>query len=398
MNKIKSLLWGSLSIFCFSACSNDIETNISNEENDEVKIASMEVQDRAVEATMSTPPNGTYWLYYKKSNSAQNAGDTRDTIKTQITSGTIKDLGKTGIQWNELQNRHFALSNTEDIKEATSTVQDILWGEITNATSSDLKFILTHRMAQVQVNLTIPEGWTIQTVKLTGIKNQYTFKNYGENGGVVIPTDDTTDEFSLDTDKGYAALLPPQVRNTASMLVVTVLDTDNQEKTYQSLLPYGMREEISQGQWQDTPLQFKAAHLLKLNADIEDETSFDIHFTYATITDWNNKGTGHISSRPSGLYSVNDIKGWITAWNSNDESRLEKYGEEKDGTWTFTLRHTINITSDDVKDLTFSSEKDKPTLKVADTHGYQIIGIKPETIGLDNDAYKDIIVETKPTN
>lgn len=224
MNKIKSLLWGSLSIFCFSACSNDIETNISNEENDEVKIASMEVQDRAVEATMSTPPDGTYWLYYKKSNSTQNAGDTRDTIKTQITSGTIKDLGKTGIQWNELQDKHFALSNTEDIKEATSTVQDILWGEITNATSSDLKFILTHRMAQVQVNLTIPEGWTIQTVKLTGIKNQYTFKNYGENGGVVIPTDDTTDEFSLDTDKGYAALLPPQVRNTASMLVVTVLD------------------------------------------------------------------------------------------------------------------------------------------------------------------------------
>lgn len=396
MNKIKSFLWGSLSIFCFSACSNDIETNISNEENEEVKIASIEVQDRAVEATMSTPPDGEYTLYYKLKG---NTSETKDTI-TQITAGTIKNLGKTGIKWGNV-NSTFVLSNTADITEATSTIKDILWDEI-NAKSSDLSFILTHRMAQVQVNLTIPEGWTIQTVELTGIKDQYTFQNYGKDAGVVIPDNATTDKFSLGVDDGYAKLLPPQARNTASKLVVTVLNKSNEPKTYQSLLPYGMREEIAEGQWQDIPLEFRAAHLLKLNADIEDNTSFDIHFTYATITDWNNKGTGHISSRPSGLYSVNDIKGWINAWNSTDElrlkeSRLNKYGEKKDGTWTFTLRHTINIKADDVTGLSFSNT-DNLTLEVAETHNYKIIGIKPETIGLDNDTYKDIIVETPPTN
>lgn len=390
MNKIKSLLWGSLSIFCFSACSNDIEENISNEENEEIRIASIEVQDRAVEANLSTPPDGTYTLYYSQKD---NKTDAKDKFETQISEGTIQNLGKTGIEWDELKDKHFVLSNTTDITEASSSIQDILWSEL-NATSSDLKFILTHRMAQVQVNLTIPNGWSVQTVQLTGIKNQYTFQNHGENKGSVIPTGDSNAKLSLTTDKKYAELLPPQERNTASILVVTVLDGNKETKKYQSLLPYTMREEIAEGQWQDTPLKFKAGHLLKLNADIEENTSFDIHFTYATITDWDNKGTGHISGRPSGLYSVNDIKGWIEAWNNKDESRLNKYGEKGgDEKWTFTLRHTINITSTDLESKTLSAPTNL-TLKVADeTHSYKIVGIKPSDIGLSDETYKNIIVE-----
>lgn len=384
--KIKSLLWGSISIFCFSACSNDIETNISNEENEEVRIASIEVQDRAVEANLSTPPDGTYTLYYSQ----------KDEFETQISEGTIQNLGKTGIKWDESKDKYFVLSNTTDITEASSFIQDILWSEL-NATSSDLKFILTHRMAQVQVNLTIPKDWTIQTVQLTGIKDQYTFKNYDKNQkGIVIPTEKNNTALSLTSDKKYAELLPPQERNTASMLVVTVLDGNKETKKYQSLLPYTMREEIAEGQWQDTPLEFKAGHLLKLNADIEENTSFDIHFTYATITDWDNKGTGHISARPAGLYSVKDIKGWIDAWNSNDESRLYKYGEKEGEKWTFTLRHTINTTSTDLENKELLNTTSL-TLKVADTHSYQIIGIKPSDIGLNDGTYKDIIVE-KLTN
>lgn len=381
--KIKSLLWGSISIFCFSACSNDIETNISNEENEEVRIASIEVQDRAVEANLSTPPDGTYTLYYSQ----------KDEFETQISEGTIQNLGKTGIKWDESKDKYFVLSNTTDITEASSFIQDILWSEL-NATSSDLKFILTHRMAQVQVNLTIPKDWTIQTVQLTGIKDQYTFKNYDKNQkGIVIPTEKNNTALSLTSDKKYAELLPPQERNTASMLVVTVLDGNKETKKYQSLLPYTMREEIAEGQWQDTPLEFKAGHLLKLNADIEENTSFDIHFTYATITDWDNKGTGHISARPAGLYSVKDIKGWIDAWNSNDESRLYKYGEKEGEKWTFTLRHTINTTSTDLENKELSNTTNL-TLKVADTHSYTIIGIKPSDIGLSDDTYGNIIVES----
>lgn len=382
MNKIKSLLWGSLSIFCFSACSNDIEENISNEENEEIRIASIEVQDRAMEANLSTPPDGTYTLYYSQ----------KDKFQTQISKGTIQNLGKTGIKWNDLKDKHFVLSNTTDMTEASSSIQDILWSEL-NATSSDLKFILTHRMAQVQVNLTIPDGWSVQTVQLTGIKNQYTFQNHGENKGSVIPTKNSNAALSLATDKEYAELLPPQERNAASMLIVTVLDGNKETKKYQSLLPYTMREEIAKGQWQDIPLEFKAGHLLKLNADIEEDTSFDIHFTYATITDWDNKGTGHISGRPSGLYSVNDIKGWIEAWNNNDESRLNKYGEKGgDEKWTFTLRHTINITSADLEHKL--SNTTNLTLKVAEKHIYKIVGIKPSNIGLSDETYKDIIVES----
>lgn len=394
MNKIKTLLWGSFSIFCFSACSNDIESNISDEE---VKIASIEVQDRAVEATPSNPLDGTYTLYYRKTD---NISDTKDHIETKISEGTIQNLGKTGIKWNELQDKHFVLSNTADITGTVSTPQDkdILWGEL-NATSSDLKFILTHRMAKVQVNLTIPDGWTIQTVLLTKIEDYYTFKNYGKDTdkGLVIPTGENNADLSLISEEEYAKLLPPQERNATSMLVVTVLDQDKTAKKYQSLLPYTMREEISEGQWQDTPLKFKASHLLKLNADIEENTSFDIHFTYATITDWDNKGTGHIASRPSGLYSVNDIKGWIDAWNKNDESRLKKYGKkEDDGKWTFTLRHSINITPGELDGKTLSNTINL-TLKVADNHSYQIIGINPSTINLNDETYKDIIVE-KLTN
>lgn len=391
--KIKSLLWGSISIFCFSACNNDIETNISNEENEEVKIASIEVQDRAVEANLSTPPDGTYILYYKKKD---NENSSMNEFKTGISEGTIQNLGKTGIKWDELKDKHFVLSNTTDITEASSSIQDILWSEL-KATSSDLKFILTHRMAQVQVNLTIPKDWTIQSVLLTEIKNQYTFQNYGQDKGSVIPTRESNAELSLNSDKKYAELLPPQERNTRSMLVVTVQEGNKETKKYQSLLPYTMREEIAEGQWQDIPLEFKAGHLLKLNADIEENTSFDIHFTYATITDWDNKGTGHISARPAGLYSVNDIKGWIDAWNNSDEPRLNKYGVKgEDGKWTFTLRHTINITSNDLDSKKLSNATNL-ILKVADTHRYKIIGIKPSVIGLSDETYKDIIVE-KLTN
>lgn len=388
--KIKSLLWGSISIFCFSACSNDIETNISNEENEEVRIASIEVQDRAVEATMSTPPDGEYILYYSKTG---NTTDAKYWFETKISEGTIENLGKTGIKWGDLQDKHFVLSNTTDITEATSTPQDILWSEV-NATSSDLKFILTHRMAQVQVNLTIPAGWTVQTVILTEVKNHYKFQNYGQDKGSVIPQEVHNAELVLKAEKKYAELLPPQERHEASMLVVIVLDVNKETKQYQSLLPYTMREEIAKGQWQDIPLEFKAGHLLKLNADIEENTSFDIHFTYATITDWDNKGTGHISARPAGLYSVNDIKGWIDAWNNDDdESRLKKYGEEgEDGQWTFTLRHTINITSADLRNKL--SNTTNLTLKVAETHSYKIVGIKPSDIGLSDETYKHIIVES----
>lgn len=391
--KIKSLLWGSISIFCFSACSNDIETNISNEENEEVRIASIEVQDRAVEATMSTPPDGEYILYYSK---IGNTTDAKDRFETKISEGTIENLGKTGIKWDNLQDKHFVLSNTTDIEES-STPQDILWSEL-DATSNDLKFILTHRMAQVQVNLTIPTGWSVQTAMLTEVKSWYKFQNYGQDKGSVIPLEKVQKaELALKAEKKYAELLPPQERHKASTLVVTVLDVNKETKQYQSLLPYTMREEIAKGQWQDIPLEFKAGHLLKLNADIEENTSFDIHFTYATITDWDNKGTGHISARPAGLYSVNDIKGWIDAWNKNDDSRLNKYGKkEEDGKWTFTLRHTINITSADLERNKLSNTTNL-TLKVAETHSYKIVGIKPSDIGLDDEKYKNIIVE-KLTN
>lgn len=340
-NQCKLLVWGSMALGAMSACSNDTALeDINDSDGPNVEIVSATVESRAADINYVTPNDGTYYLYYKN-----NGLENLESKTFELKSGTFSGMGKTDIKWGNVQHE-FILSNTENITVAT-TIQNAPADDIVHQKNTfddcGLSFILTHRMAQTKVNLTLPEGWSIKSVSLKNLKNQYTFIN---SNGTVVPVGNKAElELTkVDKEDTYFTLLPPQDKEKDSELYVTVNDGKN-DLNYHHLLPYSMREDMGNNQWQDVPLKFTAGHTLQLNATITGEEPEDIYFTYATLVDWKDIGTYTIPNlRQAGIYTVKDMNAWIAAWNAGDQIRLRKYGtKDGNGKWTFVLKANIDL-------------------------------------------------------
>lgn len=401
---IKHLLWGSMALGFISSCSQETETEHFDNDT-RVSIVSAYVQTRAINPEYVPLGNGTYYLNYQVTSPTSQSEE----LKVTFTDGIFEKLGKTDIPWSSVKTDNgFTLSNSQDI---TSTIQighevnndikdDIIWGQIKPATSNELSFTLSHRMAKVLVSVEHPDGWTVNEVHLEGLSPMYKFKN--ENGTVTAETLDQATNLILTSPKAdspYESLLPPQGRNgkgnDPGVLVVEVTKTgENSPTTYKNILPYAMREEISSGQWSDVVLAFKAGHILNLTATIKDNDDHNIYFTYATLTDWTDKNGGIISVRPAGIYLPNDLEELIAAWNTNlkDETKLRKYGSKAGEKWTFTLRRNI-----DAKDISSSSFTGATTgnfmLTRPENTSYQITGVSNQ-LGLSEGCYTEGIFVT----
>lgn len=343
-NQCKLLIWGSMALGAMSACSNDTALeDINDSDGPNVEIVSATVESRAADINYVTPNDGTYYLYYKNNGSANLESKT-----FELKSGTFSGMGKTDLLWGSVQ-EEFILSNTENIMVPATinnnTAADDIVHQKNNFEDYGLSFILTHRMAQTKVNLTLPEGWSIVSVSLNNLKNKYTFEN---SSGDVVPYDNKA-KLSLtkvDKEDAYFTLLPPQEKEDDSELYVTVNDgKDNLD--YHHLLPYSMREDMGNNQWQDVPLKFTAGHTLQLNATITGGEPEDIYFTYATLVNWTDIGTYTIPNlRQAGIYTVKDMNAWIAAWNADDQIRLRKYGKQNDGgKWEFVLKANIDLSA-----------------------------------------------------
>lgn len=384
--QLRRLSGACIALGMISGCSNNEALIEEGHSGPEIEITSATVENRAIDLQYVTPEDGKYYFYYKLDNTVTKK-------KFTLANGVFSDMGKTGLEWTNpnLDKKYgFTLSNSTDI--ATTNLNDIVWGQIKPASTYQLDFTLSHKMAQAEINLKLPKGWTIQSVSLKNLKNSYTFSN--ENGEVSA-TGDSNQAFTISNNNGtYSTLLPPQKKADDSELYVTVHTDKGETKNYHRLLPYAMREEFSEGQWQDIPLEFRAGHILKLNATITNDEPDDIYFTYATLTDWKNIGTSTLPIRPVGIYTVKDLNEWAKAWNNNsqDEVRLNKYGSKTDSKWTFVLK--ANITVPDGTNITQLSNATSSNfyLDVAGGHSYTITGTTASNLGLnDTGLYKNEI-------
>lgn len=327
----------------FYSCSDVDNYADNNNITPQVSLASVNVQ--VPRAANQNAPEGGYYFGWTSTKEQVNYTPVR--IEE---NGTIENSGKINAYWDNInRKKELTFSNSLDIKEEENKQDpiDILWGKTTIASGNDISFTLQHKMAKAQVELTIPETWTVKSIRLTELKRQYTFSNSngnvianGNNGAIEIDNFTT----STTTSTTGATLLPPQDKGENSELEVIINDGSN-DRTFHRKLPTAMAEEISEGKWQDILLRFRAGYMLRLEATVTDNSDNEIHFTYATLEKWVDKGNGTISARPAGIYTIADWNAFATAYNTTpkDEIRLLKYGSKTTGAWEFTLQRALDF-------------------------------------------------------
>lgn len=327
----------------FYSCSDVDNYADNNNITPQVSLASVNVQ--VPRAANQNAPEGGYYFGWTSTKEQVNYTPVR--IEE---NGTIENSGKINAYWDNInRKKELTFSNSLDIKEEENKQDpiDILWGKTTIASGNDISFTLQHKMAKAQVELTIPETWTVKSIRLTELKRQYTFSNSngnvianGNNGAIEIDNFTT----STTTSTTGATLLPPQDKGENSELEVIINDGSN-DRTFHRKLPTAMAEEISEGKWQDILLRFRAGYMLRLEATVTDNSDNEIHFTYATLEKWVDKGNGTISARPAGIYTIADWNAFATAYNTTpkDEISLLKYGSKTTGAWEFTLQRALDF-------------------------------------------------------
>lgn len=326
----------------FSSCSEQSDYTDKDELTTQVLLTSINVQ--LPRAANEKAPEGGYYFGWTSTK-----GQVNYTPVRVEKDGTIENSGKINAYWDNInRNKELTFSNSLDIEEEDNKQEkiDILWGKTTVISGNNISFTLQHKMAKAQVELTIPEKWTVKSIRLTELKQQYTFSN--SNGNVIANGNNGVieiDEFttSTTTPTTGATLLPPQDKGENSELEVIINDGSN-DRTFHRKFPTAMAEEISDGKWQDILLKFRAGYILRLEATVTDNSDNEIHFTYATLEKWVNKGNGTISVRPEGIYTIADWNAFATAYTDpKDEIRLKKYGSNTNGSWEFTLQRALDF-------------------------------------------------------
>lgn len=373
------ILTGLTGILALSSCSEQMD---DIESSSQIILATPQVAEHT--EARATAPTGNYLFGWKSKANKD--------ILTSVFVQNDGTIGKIGVYWENITgNATLTLSNTGNFTTEDNQTEpiDILWGkkDNQNSTNSALQFTLNHKMAQAKIELTIPNGWTITSIQMTDLKKQYTFSNL--TGKLEAVGELTTIDIDKDT---RTVMLPPQNKDNNSRLTVTATDNDGKERTFSHKLPYAMAQNPNGGnQWEDVILKFREGYILKIAASITDGPNDEIHFTYATLTDWSPKTESTISVRPAGIYTVNDWNEFAKIYNENPAEtnvRLNKYGTYSSNKWVFTIQRDINMTDKEVTPLTRFSG----TLKAAAS--YHIIGKDAKDLGVEGNADANVFPTT----
>lgn len=382
-------------LLCAACSSEELDENNNHADNEAVRITSISEITRATQEKLA-PPDGTYYLGYKTTK----AGDERIFESLQpvkVASGQITNK-ETGLYWasisreKENNKADFTLSNVNGVNTEEMEFpdnKDILWGKCSEW-MKELKFTLSHQMAEVQVNLTstFTEGVTIKEVKIKAIKQDFSFNR--ETGEVIPNEKEGTDLILTEindtkedaTTTKFSAILPPQERTNEMELEIT---TSNNE-TYSRTLPYSMIEDIpgQSGQSQSVVLKFKAGHRLLLTANVTNNIDYTIFFTGATLKDWKYMNSHAIVAKPAGIYTFTELKDWTVKYNAYYKENISDTEKEKCrkallryGTppasggdkWTFTISRDITATTDGLTRITSFTDK------LTNVNSYKITGI-----------------------
>lgn len=335
-------LWGWLIPLCTACVSEESEIDRMSPEGVICFSSQLQIMKGAAPvAANEAPTPGEYYLGYRENK--------QPAIKS-VTIGKDGDVTTTGYYWSTVSpdegktnEATFTLSNIKD-KETELANKDILWANDIKW-GGNLKFILNHLMSQVRVELTLDaEVGTIQKVMLTHMGIEV---NFDRTAGEVTTVPSTNSiELTLDaTGKYYYAYLPPQFRDKQDRMQLKVV-TD--KGAYARKLPFAMSQDIGGGIREDIPLEFRKGYVLTLEANVTNTPDLTVLFTGATLKDWQNVGTSTIPAKPAGIYTEKDLIEWAKAYQRGKEEtnfQLEKYGTYSGGQWTFTLIHSVTVTS-----------------------------------------------------
>lgn len=372
------VLTGLTGILALSSCSEQMD--IDKGTSSQVILDAPQVAEHA-EARSTTSAKAGNYLFGWKSKAEKD-------ILTSVTVKSGGEIGKIGVYWENItSNATLTFSNAGNFIAEDNQKEpiDILWGKLDkqNSTTNALVFTLYHKMAQAKIKLTIPTNWEVTSIQMTDLKKQYIFSNLDGN---VIPCG-TNEAIDIDTKKA-TVMLPPQEKGENSKLIVKVTDDTKTPRTFSHKLPYAMAQNPNEGdQWEDIVLKFRAGYILEISATITDNPNNEIHFTYATLTDWKSKTESTISARPAGIYTVDDWNKFAYIYNTNSNETnvlLYKYGTYSNG-WIFTIQRDIDMTDKEVTKLNSFSG----TLKATDS--YRIKGKKAEDLGvtkLDGEVFQ----------
>ena len=343
---------------CFS-CSSD-KSDPGMPEAQSVRLAP--VQEGTMTRASQTPPDGNYYLEYTSGSSTAMLHDLA-LVDGVIQGETPGAPFESGLYWVNIQKEAenkatFTLSNMSDAESGVTLFgeKDILWSTNTVAwgTAAGVAFELQHRMAQVVVEFTFDEivADEVDKVSLLAMQTSYTFTRAD---GTVTPVEAPV-ELELTRVTGtdnWSALLPPQARTNDMTLRV-----ESDTKAYQRPLPYNMSEDLGGGNSQSIPLAFRSGYILALTAGVTNNIDYKIHFSGATLKNWQYLGSNSVVAKPAGLYTESELNDWATKYNAYrtaiggaDEQKafnaLLRYGEYASSQWTFTVRRKIAVANPD---------------------------------------------------
>ncbi|MCD8135107.1 MAG: fimbrillin family protein [Parabacteroides gordonii] len=349
--------------FLSTACSSESDPIGSRQDaNKPIELAAS-VQTRATtdeEIKTEPAPAGTYYLGYTAKNGTSPAIGTIEGNDGKIVLNPI-------LTWGQVKsnNKTFTLDNVNLSGEPTYPQDnDILWGK-TEGWISTLDFTLEHRMAMVSVELSTSseDGKNVDLSKRTriSISNVATaIENFNRSTGTVTAADTKNQTLTLAQENAYTTvyttkpiILPPQTRNDNSKLTIT---TQSGNK-FESSLPEGM---IYDTDHHSRAFEFLAGYHLKITATLVSEGASDkISFVAATLENWVDVGTATIGAKEAGIYSVEELQAWVTAYNEastsskpgKDTPSLRRYGKwidngENGSYWLFSIWKNITVGSE----------------------------------------------------
>lgn len=366
ITETEKLLAGILFAGICAACSSEFsETETEELSGKTVQITSVHKEAVTKSDNPLLPPDDTYYLGYKTTvESTVNAKIHPLTINSGVIEGTTgkDDRYDSGLYWANVTKEapgtaKFTLSNMEEKPDDTvyADEKDVLW-DSREAWMAPLTFTLSHRMAQVSVELTstLGDDVTIKSVSITSVKQSYKFLR--ESGTVEATASGTSLSLSKDDDTGkevWSALLPPQDRDD-NMALTVVISTG---QTYSRKLPYSMIQNTGGNDTESIVLKFRQGYILNLTANITDDIDYTIFFTGATLENWLYKGEHSVVAKPAGIYTESELKDWVTKYNAYQENKSEKnreallrygtYKADETPQWTFTISRNIVVTTPD---------------------------------------------------
>lgn len=322
------------------------------------------------------------------------------------TDGFTTTTSKASINLQEIKledGRDVSLYDAAPAPEQNGTGNDLVWGtvkvkDVSNAPLSYVHFGLKHLMSmltfKIESNdetiksiLNNPEKIDVKLYRvitkpstynrLTGaISIDGSTAPISKDNPIILDIIESEQNGSVTTENW---IFPPQefINNQRPILSITLTESDGTTNTFKGVLPETMLYENSY-----ELLEFISGCHLTVNVELGNWENPQIQFRPVLVKKWVDKGDAQLNSNQVGVYTAEELKELVDAYNTNPEKTnltLWKYGifSNTENKWTFYLWKTL--TDNSITDLGFKSDQ-TPGFEFV-SNGHTINGCKVDSNG-----------------